>query len=382
MEVKSKSSRIPELDGLRGLAILSVLIWHYIVSQLMVTHPFANVMLDLLSFTWSGVDLFFVLSGFLIGGILIDNRRASNYFHVFYIRRACRILPLYFFWLTLFIIITLGNPVLSNNPALGWLFSAPLPLWSYSTFTQNLVMVKESAWGANWLGVTWSLAIEEQFYLILPLIIRFIPFRNLPYFLGSVILASPALRAMFILFNTEWGFFPSYLLMPCRADALMSGVLCAYFLRHDNIRTYLISHLPYLYGICGFFSVGLMLLLLKKEYLGSIAMTTYGYTLFALFYSSVLLIALLHQRGFLSVLAQNHLLRNLGVIAYGVYMFHQGVSGLAHGLILGQSPRIQCGIDALVTFGALILTLSFAGLSWIKFEQIVIKRGQSLKYCL
>ena len=73
------------------------------------------------------------------------------------------------------------------------------------------------------------------------------------------------------------------------------------------------------------------------------------------------------------MIAQNHLLRNLGVIAYGVYIFHQGVSGLAHGLILGQSPRIQCGIDALVTFGALILTLSFAGLSWIKFEQIVIR---------
>src|SRR5689334_996479 len=94
---------IPELDGVRGLAILLVLIWHYVVypryDWLYYYAPNTAVAFGL---TWSGVDLFFILSGFLLGGILLDNARAPHYFKAFYVRRACRILPLYFAWLLLF----------------------------------------------------------------------------------------------------------------------------------------------------------------------------------------------------------------------------------------------------------------------------------------
>src|SRR5277367_3139858 len=89
--------RIPQLDGLRGLAILLVMIWHFIATP-NATHQtlFARAVTDVFRLTWSGVDLFFVLSGFLIGGILIDAKDASNYFSTFYIRRIFRILPIYF----------------------------------------------------------------------------------------------------------------------------------------------------------------------------------------------------------------------------------------------------------------------------------------------
>ena len=98
------SYRYPALDGLRGVAILMVLSWNF-ASEL---HPASGTALSYLQalarLNWSGVDLFFVLSGFLIGGILIDNRGAKNYFQVFYIRRACRIFPLYYLCLLGFLI--------------------------------------------------------------------------------------------------------------------------------------------------------------------------------------------------------------------------------------------------------------------------------------
>jgi peptidoglycan/LPS O-acetylase OafA/YrhL len=115
--------------------------------------------------TASGVDLFFVLSGFLIGSILLDNREAANQFKVFYLRRFCRILPIYFVWIALFFV--LGKLLLND-----WLFASRYPAWSYPTFTQNFFMSNIGGFGAGWLAVTWSLAIEEQFYLTAPLLIR------------------------------------------------------------------------------------------------------------------------------------------------------------------------------------------------------------------
>ena len=89
--------RIPELDGVRGIAILLVVIWHYWIA-LVINDPLSGLygaVVKSLYLTWSGVDLFFVLSGFLIGGILLDNREAPGYFKAFYARRVCRIFPLY-----------------------------------------------------------------------------------------------------------------------------------------------------------------------------------------------------------------------------------------------------------------------------------------------
>jgi peptidoglycan/LPS O-acetylase OafA/YrhL len=98
--------RLPELDGLRGCAILLVVIWHYVSQP---ANPAPGTVLALLvqpfKIAWSGVDLFFVLSGFLIGGILLDHRSSPRYFKTFYIRRICRIFPLYYFWIALYLLI-------------------------------------------------------------------------------------------------------------------------------------------------------------------------------------------------------------------------------------------------------------------------------------
>src|SRR5262245_13203211 len=97
MDHDTSRARISELDGLRGLAILLVLLWHYAVGPVIVHQStLANFLIvRSLNLAWSGVDLFFVLSGFLIGGILLDHRDTTHYFRTFYIRRICRIVPLY-----------------------------------------------------------------------------------------------------------------------------------------------------------------------------------------------------------------------------------------------------------------------------------------------
>src|SRR4051794_27800973 len=97
------SGRIAELDGLRGVAILLVVLFHYFVQHLQ-TQPgsLPAYAMKYLSISWIGVDIFFVLSGYLLGGILMDRRASENYFRVFYLRRALRIFPLYMLFLLLF----------------------------------------------------------------------------------------------------------------------------------------------------------------------------------------------------------------------------------------------------------------------------------------
>jgi peptidoglycan/LPS O-acetylase OafA/YrhL len=125
--------RVPALDGLRGIAILLVLLWHG-VFQIQPQSTSTARLLSLGSLSWSGVDLFFVLSGFLIGGILLDEKDSPRYFKTFYVRRAYRILPLYG--------LLLSAQFLTRSSFLPrWIaqFSSdPVPLWSYLSFTQNM----------------------------------------------------------------------------------------------------------------------------------------------------------------------------------------------------------------------------------------------------
>ena len=153
--------RIPELDGLRGVAILLVLFCHYVSSVVnLPIHTFGSRLVILLNLTWSGVDLFFVLSGFLIGGILLEVRDSPRYFRTFYGRRVFRIVPIYalmlmFYWVS--------KAVARSGPAIAWLFDKPLPWIAYATFTQNIGMAWVHFFGAMPLAITWSLAVEEQF---------------------------------------------------------------------------------------------------------------------------------------------------------------------------------------------------------------------------
>ena len=126
--------------------------------------------------TWSGVDLFFVLSGFLIGGILLDARESPRYFQTFYIRRAYRIFPLYGVMTFLFLMRHLPFRLLPGH--FGDVSPLTIPWWSYVTLTQNFWMAQQGWYGAVAMAVTWSLAVEEQFYLTIPLLVWKLPSRS------------------------------------------------------------------------------------------------------------------------------------------------------------------------------------------------------------
>jgi peptidoglycan/LPS O-acetylase OafA/YrhL len=381
--VKSNSSpRVLELDGLRGLAILLILLGHHFAALL---YPppdsFLVYLVIALRYSWSGVDLFFVLSGYLIGGILLDQRAAVNYYRVFYVRRICRIFPL--FYLNLFVffgLLAVGAGAISS-----WLFQYPLPFLSYFTFTQNFASVYYVAYvgaPAAWMGVTWSLAVEEQFYFVMPWIIRKCKDRWLPLLLIAAIGIALILR-FYVYHAFTVGSIANYILTPTRVDGLMLGVLIAYVLRQPRWRQKLESSRRLLYAMLGFLALALALLNIWRQELAtteSYVMSTVGYTWISLFYALLLLIVLLNPQRRITAFFRTSLMRWLGEISYGFYLIHIPVIGLCFGLLLKINPRIANLNEFFVSALALGLSLALATISWRWLERPFVQWGHSLQY--
>ena len=350
--------RVAQLDGVRGLAILLVLVWHYVAFRLITTDGSMSVYcLRPLLFTRSGVTLFFVLSGFLIGGILLDHRQTANYFQVFYLRRICRILPLYFLTLALFMCFR-ATP-LSAGPYFEWLSGCPFSMLSYATFTQNFLMGARGDFGPHWLGVTWALAIEEQFYLFMPLLIYFLPRRALLLVLPLGILMAPILRHSF-------PGFQSYVYAPWRADALLLGASLALLVRSRSFINGVQRHPRVLLALLIALLVG-VLFVDAESWLVSL-------------YVTFILIAYADTQPWLGQFLRMPVLVWFGQLSYGIYMFHEAVSGLTHGLLLHTAPQLRTPADVAVTLLALAITLLLAALSYHFFEGPILRFGHRFRY--
>jgi peptidoglycan/LPS O-acetylase OafA/YrhL len=356
-------ARIKSVDGLRGLAILLVLLYHSVFHVRVANHQ-VNWLLSLGSMAWSGVDLFFVLSGFLIGGILIDARESPSYYKTFYARRAYRILPLYF-------------AVLLTCLVLG-VITGPVPNWTFFVFAQNIGMALCGAFGGGGLALTWSLAVEEQFYMTVPVIVRAIRRSSLIWLTGAVILMAPLLRACLLEYAHNGG-FASYVLMPCRADALAMGILCAILVRDSRALLYIRQYRRGLYAVAGL--LVLVVLKISPHYeLFSKDFHGLEYSLLGLLYASALLIAVSEEDAIVRIALCNKPLMQLGNIAYGTYLFHflfllwfQEL-GRAH---LANRPQILRGGIAL---SAMMAAIAVATVSWRYFEKPLVKRGHRYQY--
>jgi peptidoglycan/LPS O-acetylase OafA/YrhL len=306
------SHRVPELDGIRGIAILVVVIFHWITLQAQSILP--ERIENILNFGWSGVDLFFVLSGFLIGGILLDARDSPNYFKVFYVRRFYRIMPLY--GAICVVTLVIYHAHLSTH---AWLFREPkLPWYSYLTFAQNFWMVKLHTLGYWQLAVTWSLAVEEQFYLTLPLVIRFTSRKTLPYVLGVGVLLAPLIRiVLWFAVDRQSATYSAAYLAPCRMDALLLGVLAACAVRDAVCWERLQAHKAVVGAASIALGMGFLELIHRRSSTLSFAMVSIGYTLIALFYVALLLLGMT-QTAFVSRLFRFRGLTELGILAYGL----------------------------------------------------------------
>ncbi len=371
----------PQLDGLRGIAVLIVVEYHYrIVPTILAwaSGRLSDYLGPLVTLGQTGVDLFFVLSGFLLGGILLDNKRASNYFIVFYARRICRIFPLYFLLLMLlFFVIPVPRDFVLGTP-----YHERLPSWTYVTFTQNVAMAQEGSWGYAWLTPTWSLAVEEQFYLILPLLIAFVSRDRLPYLLAGLVLLGLPSRLAVLAFHPQPDFAAQYLL-PCRGmEALFLGIMCAWAVRNESCLAFLQAHLKLVYAAVAVLATSVLVLgpySFQPDTPATYFPQSYGFTLMALLYTCILLVAVTEEQGLISFVTRNQLLGKIGVISYGVYLLHLPVQGLLFWYLPGVEPT-GSRIHFLITLNALLLTVALAYVSWNYFEKKIVKWGHSFSY--
>ena len=373
--------RIPQLDGLRGLAISLVLIWHFVVLPIANgsrESVLARVVVHAGLLTWSGVDLFFVLSGFLIGGTLIDAKDSSNYFGTFYVRRAFRILPIYLVLTVIYLLV--WSLSAGHRAALGETFGIPMPWYLYFTFTQNFWLAHHELMNSTYLGQTWSLAVEEQFYLLLPMIVRVLPRQILLRAAVLLALSSTIVRSLLYLhYGPTWG-TAAYTLIFSRADALMVGVICAALLRDPHWKELLISKRWITHASCTIFGLGVAVLTYKGWGMGTMPMCTLGFTCLALFYASILMLVTITPIGLMSRAFQARWLMWLGTISYGLYLFHGFAMGVVSRMVQNYPPSTADWVRVISTIAAVVASLCFAWLSWGYFESKMVQLGHRFLY--
>jgi peptidoglycan/LPS O-acetylase OafA/YrhL len=368
--------RIPELDGLRGMAILLVLVAHYFAVPGIGAASLLNGYWFRLG--WTGVDLFFVLSGFLIGGILLGARDSPNYFKTFYARRFFRIIPLYYAWILIYVVLSVfGWNFLSSR--VGSVQKIDISILAHFLFLQNFHEFLKGTVSFWWFSSTWSLAVEEQFYLVAPLLVRYLPKRALALVLVLVTFSAPILR--FVIRNGfSEGPWLAYRLMPCRADSLAVGLLAALLWNNPKARAWLETHALVLYGLFAILFGGVAYLWRWQSDPLLLLTQTAGYTWLALFFAVLLLLVLSRRASLLAALMRLGFLREIGGVSYCIYIIHTAVFLFCHQLLLHALPVVTDVKAAAVTFLAAFMTYAMAKLSWRFFEQPLLRRGHAFQY--
>jgi len=290
-----------------------------------------------------GVDLFFVLSGLLITGILVDAKQSEGYFKNFYARRCLRIWPLYY---SLILFMFVFVPRLRPSDA-HMIFEKSSPWWAYPLFLQNFLIPIPTN-GAGPLGVTWSLAIEEQFYLVWPWVVRYCSCAQLRRIAISVVCLSPALRLYLSFHNVNL-----YTNVFCRLDGLMAGALLALAVRSDEFHP-----AGYVKGAWSFLLIALPLAFLLE----ALNARWIVFSLTAMASASLVYLALFSTQKWLRGALTNRFIVYTGTISYGLYLLHKIPFDMAKAFNLGRHSWLALPIS-------LIACYAVAALSWILLEK-------------
>jgi peptidoglycan/LPS O-acetylase OafA/YrhL len=367
------TARIPALDGLRGVASLMVVAYHFGPHIVRDGGPF-QFLHNVPPFWFHGVDLFFVLSGFLISGILVTIKDSPRYFRTFYARRAFRIFPLYYAVLIGYVIAL--TVLQSQASSLGRLFEHPLPLWSYAFYLQNFAMAAGGTFGPIWLAGTWSLAVEEQFYTSLPLVIKNIGERALFRLALVAIAAAPLLRALVQKFKFVPG-VSSYVLLPTHMDALAVGVCVMLLLRHHH-HTLRSNRRKVVVG-----SIILGLAWTVYPYVPNpqaIRLAFIETTMNSAVFGAILLCLLMLPGSSPARFLSTRLMRGIGDLAYSTYLFHPIVLCVVFRVTRNADPALRTSADLAAIAMALVLTLGASWLSWSTFESQLVRVGRRFRY--
>jgi len=275
-----------------------------------------------------------------------------------------------FTWIALFITGLCFVGPGSASP-LRELFNHDLPVWSYPLFLQNFSMASQQAWGPAWMVVTWSLAVEEQFYLLLPLLVRNLSWRRTAWVVVASIFCAPLVRIVLSLSGNQ--IIGPYTLLPSRADALGFGVLVALACRDKRAWEWFASHRRYLHLAFLLMACGLVFLLKHEGYL-----YTFGLTWIAAFYALLLLLTVVGVGRAETSCFRTKILVSLGTVAYAVYIFHLPINVLFHFAFFGRLPIINNWSSLSVTVSSLITVMFLAALSWRILEKPLIRHAHAI----
>ncbi len=307
---------VASLDGLRGVAVLMVLVFHMCVSlgDIGVT----AIRFLPYRFLWAGVDLFFVLSGFLITGILLDTKTRPSFFRNFYARRFLRICPLYY--AAIVVVAVLGQIVAGHdfwNPADG-LF-APTSLFWPIIYLGNLAPALQgpSLNGIGALTHYWSLAVEEHFYLFWPLVVWACSRRSVAIIAGLSIIGSILLRVAFLRAGAD--LMPSMGLTPLRLDGLAIGAIVSLYVHSAPPQAAMARTAWTVLLTAGAMLVGIVIWRRSIWHLDPV-MWTVSYTLVSAAGGALILIA--RMPGRMTSTLSCGLLRWFGKYSFGLYVWH------------------------------------------------------------
>jgi len=366
------------LDGLRGIAILLVVASHFVSNLRISAEGPAWVLVAIAQAGWTGVDLFFVLSGFLITGILVDARGSSSYFKAFYARRALRILPAYYgFLFAIFVLLPLLNLGAGDN----YMLARQHQGWYWLHLTNIMMAIGEIPGRGPYPNTLfWSLAVEEQFYFIWPAIVALCSTNTLRKVCIAGVIGCILLRIVGALSGVS-GLAMSVIPIT-RGDTLFVGGLLAIEYRRGGLERYgklakmtapaaglVLASLIAIYGQLDYHDAGTAMI-------GSIAIMLLG--------ASSLVIGVSPHESRIAYTLRSRILRFFGRYSYAIYIVHTAVlAGLNHYRPFATLPMtggLALPAQTIWAFAYVGLSTGIAMLSWNLVEKHFLRLKRFFPY--
>jgi peptidoglycan/LPS O-acetylase OafA/YrhL len=377
---------IPAADGLRGIAVLATMLFHaQYFAGVDGTATWERAYAMTAGLGWAGVDLFFVLSGFLITGILYDSRTQPNYFSVFYLRRTVRILPLYY--AMLFLLFALLPALLRIGhiaPPEGAFGTRESQLFAWLYLVNWDLAVQGFGFVTPLIAHFWSLSVEEQFYLVWPAAVRNFSRNGLMGLCGVMVVLALLVRIFMFLRGSPTA---AYVLPFARMDGLAIGGLVALAMRNARDRAVLASWAPKV-ALVAVAAFAMLVAQRGTTSFGDPLIGTVGISLLCLCFGG-LLVALINgtAEGRARRVVESPLLRWFGKYSYCLYVVNQPAM-----VIFAKLGLTVIGLQALLHSRALaLLGVNLAGIaacalvafaSWHLFEKhwLALKRSPRLNH--